>query len=113
MGAFPYSNEDGTFAYKTYTDDVPEEIKQDRMDMLMSLQEKIALLSNEAKIGKEFSVIIDREDEDFYVGRTEFDSPEVDPEVLIDKNSKLNIGDFYTVNINNVGPFDLYGSVKL
>lgn len=111
MGAFPYSNEDGTFAYDKYTDDVPEATKQERMDALMALQEKIALGSNESKINKTLKVIIDREEADFYVGRTQFDSPEVDPEVLIEKDKQLEIGHFYDVNIISAEPFDLYGRV--
>ena len=111
MGAFPYSNEDGTYAYETYQDDVPEAIKQERMDALMALQEKVALKSNESKIGKTFRVIIDRDEADYYVGRTQFDSPEVDPEVLIEKDRLLEIGHFYDVTIISAEPFDLYARV--
>lgn len=113
MGAFPYSNEEGTYAYKTFKDDIPESVKQERMDILMSAQERIALESNESKIGKTLRVIIDREDVDYYIGRTEYDSPEVDPEVLVDKSRKLNIGEFYNIIINKAEPFDLYGSVSI
>jgi len=112
MGAFPYSNEEGTFAYTNYTDNVPEEVKQERMDRLMSVQEQIALESNESKVGKTLKIIIDREDPDFYIGRTEYDSPEVDPEVLIEKDRKLEAGNFYNVLIERAEPFDLYGRVK-
>jgi ribosomal protein S12 methylthiotransferase len=111
MGAFPYSSEDGTYAYDKYEDDIPESIKQERMDMLMALQERVALESNESKIGKTFSVMIDKEDEDYYIGRTEYDSPEVDPEVLISKQVTLNKGNRYDVNITSAEPFDLYGTV--
>lgn len=111
MGAFPYSNEEGTYAYTNYQDDVSEAVKQERMDALMAVQERIALESNETKIDKQLKVIIDREDEDYYVGRTEYDSPEVDPEVLIEKSKKLNIGQFYQVNITQAEPFDLYATV--
>lgn len=111
MGAFPYSSEDGTYAYDRYEDDIPESIKQERMDMLMALQERVALESNESKIGKTFSVMIDKEDEDYYIGRTEYDSPEVDPEVLISKQVTLNKGNRYDVNITSAEPFDLYGTV--
>lgn len=111
MGAFPYSNEEGTFAYKNYSDNVSEELKQERMDILMSVQERIALESNESKIGKTLKVVIDREDSDYYIGRTEYDSPEVDPEILVIKKCKLNIGGFYDVIINQAEPFDLYGNV--
>ena len=111
MGAFPYSHEDGTYAYKHYKDSISDEVKQERMDELMALQERIAYEINEAKIGQELKVIIDREDGDYYIGRTEFDSPEVDPEVLIGKDKKLNIGMFYNVKITDAQPFDLYGKV--
>ncbi len=109
MGAFPYSNEEGTYAYDKYEDDIPENVKQERMDMLMAAQEQIALESNEAKIGKTLRVIIDKEDVDYYIGRTEFDSPEVDPEVLVTKNIKLKIGEMYNICISGAAPFDLYG----
>ncbi len=111
MGAFPYSNEDGTYAYEKYEDDVPESVKQERMDVLMAAQERIALESNESKIGEVFRVIIDREDEDYYIGRTEYDSPEVDPEVLVSKNIKLKIGEIYNISISGAAPFDLYGDI--
>ncbi|HCO66945.1 MAG TPA: 30S ribosomal protein S12 methylthiotransferase RimO [Dysgonomonas sp.] len=111
MGAFPYSNEEGTFAYENYTDDIPENVKQERMDALMAIQERIAMENNESKIGQVYKVIIDKEDVDYYVGRTEFDSPEVDPEVLINKKKVLKIGEFYNVKINLAEPFDLYADV--
>ena len=111
MGAFPYSNEDGTYAYEKYEDDVPESVKQERMHVLMAAQERIALESNESKIGEVFRVIIDREDEDYYIGRTEYDSPEVDPEVLVSKNIKLKIGEIYNISISGAAPFDLYGDI--
>lgn len=111
MGAFPYSNEDGTYAYEKYEDDVPESVKQERMDVLMAAQERIALESNESKIGEVFRVIIDREDEDYYIGRTEYDSPEVDPEVLVSKNIELKIGEIYNISISGAAPFDLYGDI--
>lgn len=111
MGAFPYSNEEGTYAYKKYEDDIPEDVKQERMDMLMAVQEQIALASNEEKIGKTFPVIIDREDTDYYIGRTEYDSPEVDPEVLVSKDIKLKIGELYNISISGAAPFDIYGDV--
>lgn len=111
MGAFPYSNEDGTFAFDNYEDNVPEEVKQERMDILMSVQERVALESNESKIGKTLSVVIDKEDDEYYIGRTEFDSPEVDPEVLISKDKVLEKGKHYNVSITGAEPFDLYGVV--
>lgn len=111
MGAFPYSHEDGTYAYDHYKDSISDEIKQERMDALMELQERIALESNEEKLEKTLRVVVDREESDYFIGRTEFDSPEVDPEVLIKKNNLINIGEFYNVKITGAQPFDLYGEV--
>ena len=111
MGAFVYSHEIGTYAYKNYSDDIPEETKQERLDTLMALQEKIANEINLKKTGKVFKTIIDREEDDFYIGRTEFDSPEVDPEFLITKSKKLQVGAFYPVKVTDAQPFDLYGEV--
>lgn len=109
MGAFAYSHEVGTYSYKHYADDVPQEIKQDRLDYLMRIQENISAEINSAKIGKTFKVIVDREEDDFFVGRTEFDSPEVDPEILIEKKDDLKIGRFYQVKVEDAQPFELYG----
>lgn len=111
MGAFAYSHEVGTYAYKHYEDDVPEEVKQERLDALMRVQEKISAEINAAKVGQELKVIVDREEEDFYVGRTQFDSPEVDPEMLISKERPLELGQFYQVRVTDAQAFDLYGSV--
>lgn len=111
MGAFPYSNEEGTYAYEKYEDNISETVKQERMDMLMAIQERVSLAVNESKIGRRLSVIIDREDADYYVGRTQYDSPEVDPEVLISKDITLNKGDIYNVIITQAEPFDLYGNI--
>ncbi|HCC86280.1 MAG TPA: 30S ribosomal protein S12 methylthiotransferase RimO [Porphyromonadaceae bacterium] len=110
LGAFPYSHEEDTYNDKHYTDDVPAAVKQERMDRLMEVQEEIALTLNEAKVGKTLKVIVDREDEEFYIGRTEFDSPEVDGEVLIDKKKELTVGNFYDVKIQSAQPFDLFAS---
>jgi ribosomal protein S12 methylthiotransferase len=112
MGAFPYSHEDGTYAYDHYQDNVPEEVKQYRMDELMAIQERISASINQTKVDSVMRVILDREDEDYYVGRTEFDSPEVDPEVLIAKDKKLKTGEFYQVRITDSQAFDLYGKVE-
>ncbi len=111
MGAFAYSHEMGTYAYKHYTDDVDLDVKQERLDCLMRLQERISAQVNEVKIGQTYRVIIDREEEDFYVGRTEFDSPEVDPEILISKENALAAGKFYLVRVEDAQAFDLYGKV--
>ena len=111
MGAFPYSHEDGTYAYEHYRDSIPDSTKQERMDLLMATQERIAFELNDKKIGQTLKVIIDKEEGDYYIGRTEFDSPEVDPEVLIKKSKILNIGEFYNVKIIGTQSFDLYGEV--
>ncbi len=111
MGAFAYCEEEDTYGARHFTDDIPQEVKQSRLDELMAIQEEIALEHNESKIGKRFSVIIDREDKDYYVGRTEYDSPEVDPEVLIKKTLPLQTSEFYTVEIESALPFELIGSV--
>lgn len=112
MGAFAYSQEEGTYAAEHFADDIPAEVKQSRLDEIMELQEQISLEVNEAKVGSTMRVIIDSEDEDYYVGRTEFDSPEVDPEVLIAKNQPLKIGEFYDVTITEALPYELIAEVK-
>ena len=113
MGAFTYSKEEGTKAGKM-RDSVPLKEKQRRLDELSALQQDISLSLNQAKIGKVFEVIIDRKENDYYVGRTQYDSPEVDNEVLIPiKNNKnLKIGEFYNVKISSAEDFDLYGDVN-
>src|SRR5690554_762652 len=111
LGAFPYSHEEDTYNDKHYTDDVPADVKQKRMDQLMTLQEEVSQSINSEKRGQTMKVIIDREDPDYYVGRTEFDSPEVDGEVLIDKGKHLEVGNFYRVKIQSALPFDLIGGV--
>lgn len=111
MGAFAYSEEEGTFSAEHYSDNIPEEVKQRRLDELMAVQEEIAAEINVSKVGQEMKVIIDREEEEYYIGRTEFDSPEVDPEVLIGKEKPLIIGNFYTVRITDAQTFDLFGEV--
>lgn len=112
MGAFAYSQEEGTYAAEHFADDIPAEVKQSRLDEIMELQEQISLEVNEAKVGSTMRVIIDSEDEEYYVGRTEFDSPEVDPEVLIAKNQPLKIGEFYDVTITEALPYELIAEVK-
>ena len=110
LGAFAFSNEEGTFAYKTYNDDIEDEVKQKRVDEIMSIQQGISAEINETKIGKTLKVIIDRVEDEYFVGRTEFDSPEVDPEVLIPISTNgLNIGEFYNAKIVDATDFDLYG----
>ena len=111
MGAFTYSEEDGTFAAEQYKDDVPERVKQKRLDELMAVQQEIAEDIAASKIGKTFKVIIDLQEGDYYIGRTEYSSPEVDPEVLIPVTDELEIGRFYNVQITDATEFDLYGKV--
>jgi len=112
MGAFAYSEEEGTYAAETYEDSIPHEVKQARLDELMALQQEISADLSQAKIGQEFKVIIDRKEGEYYIGRTQFDSPEVDPEVLIKAEGKrLFNGRFYRVRITNADDFDLFGEV--
>ena len=111
MGAFAYSAEDGTWSGDHYDDDVPEEVKQQRLDRLMRVQQHISAEIEAAKIGQTLKTVIDRREGDYYVGRTEFCSPEVDPEVLIAaKDGELTIGEFYDVKITDAEEFDLYGT---
>ena len=112
MGAFAYSEEEGTYSATNYEDDVPAEVKQRRLDELMILQQEISAEVEAEKVGKILKVIIDRKEGDYYIGRTEFCSPEVDPEVLIKAGEKrLRVGCFYTVKITQSEEFDLYGEV--
>lgn len=111
MGAFAYSEEEGTFAAEHYKDDVPEEVKQNRLDRLMELQERISAELCAEKIGREYRVVIDRKEGDYYIGRTEHDSPEVDCEVLILACTQLNIGSFHQVRITGADEYDLYAEV--
>ena len=111
LGAFAYSEEEGTYSAIHYKDDVEDSVKQQRLDRLMRVQEAIASEINESKVGQTLNVLIDREEQDFYIGRTEYDSPEVDPEVLIDKNKKLTIGSFYPIKIIETQTFDLVGTI--
>ena len=112
MGAFAYSEEEGTYSATNYEDDVPAEVKQRRLDELMILQQEISTEVEAEKVGKILKVIIDRKEGDYYIGRTEFCSPEVDPEVLIKAGEKrLRVGCFYTVKITQSEEFDLYGEV--
>ena len=110
MGAFAYSEEEGTYSAGHYEDDIPEETKQKRLDKLMAVQQEVSAELASQKIGQTFKVIIDRCEGDFYVGRTQFDSPEVDPEVLIPKSEgELETGNFYEITITDADDFDLYG----
>lgn len=111
MGAFAYCEEDGTYAAKHYADDIPQEVKDRRLAEIMELQEAISLETNRSKIGTTLKVIVDREEPDYFVGRTEFDSPEVDPEVLIKKNEQVRIGEFCQAKITDALPFELMAEV--
>lgn len=112
MGAFAYCEEDDTYAAKNFSDSIPQEVKESRLEEIMAIQEDVALESNQSKIGKTMTVVIDREEPDYFVGRTEFDSPEVDPEVLIDKDDRLTVGNFYDVEITDALPFELMAKLK-
>ena len=113
MGAFAYSEEDGTYSAEHYQDDVPGEVKQRRLDKLMRVQQNISAVIEAQKIGQTLRVIIDRIEGDWYEGRTEFCSPEVDPEVLIPAQEDLHIGEFYEVRITDAEEFDLYATTKI
>lgn len=112
MGAFAYCEEEGTYAAEHFKDEVSEEVKQKRLDMLMEQQEEISLEIQEKKVGSTLRVMIDREEADCFVGRTEWDSPEVDPEVLIEKTGMLRPGEFAQVKITGAMPFELTGRVE-
>ncbi len=109
LGAFSYSDEEQTYANLHYNDDIPFDVKQYRMDQLMTIQENIANQISEQKVGQQINVIIDKEEEDYYIGRTSFDSPDVDPEVLVRKDKSLIVGDIYPIKIISSQSFDLIG----
>jgi len=111
LGVFPYSEEDGTYAARKFEDTLDEETKQSRADELMEVQQNISYALNQQKNGKKYKVIIDRKEGGYYVGRTEFDSPEVDGEVFITSAKTLNNGDFVTVKITEAGDYDLFGEI--
>ena len=112
MGAFAYSEEEGTYAAKHYENNVPDSVKQERLSALMSLQQSISEELCQKKVGKVFKTIIDRREGDYYIGRTQFDSPEVDGEVLIPvSEGRLYKGHFYHVMVKKADEFDLRGSV--
>ena len=113
MGAFAYSEEEGTYSAQHYKDDVPEEVKQQRLDKLMRIQQHISYEIESQKVGTIQQVIIDRKEGDWYVGRTEYCSPEVDPEVLIPASEQLVIGNFYRTLITDSEEFDLYATTKI
>ena len=112
LGVFTYSEEEGTSAARNTRDTIPEEVKQQRMEEIMALQQDISLELNKKRIGKTYKTIIDRLEGDYYIGRTELDSPEVDNEVLIESNSPLTIGEFYDIEITDAENYDILGRPK-
>lgn len=110
MGVFGYSHEEDTYAYKHYADEIPDEVKQERTDELMAIQGQISREVNERKVGQTLKVVVDRKEGDTFIGRTEFDSPEVDPEVVI-ATPGLAIGNFYQVKVTAAEDYDLMGEV--
>ena len=111
LGVFAYSEEEGTYSALHYKDDVPYEVKQQRLDAVMSLQQEISAEIEAQKVGRSMRVIIDRKESEYYIGRSEYCSPEVDPEVLIKSDEELHIGSFYNVNIIDSNEYDLYGEI--
>ena len=111
MGAFAYSEEEGTFAARHYKDDIPQEEKERRVETLMAIQQQISSEILSQMVGTQQRIVIDREEQNYYVGRTQYDSPEVDCEVLIEKTEKLKVGKFYTVTIIKSEDFDLYAAL--
>lgn len=111
MGAFAYCEVDGTYSALNYKDDVPEETKKARLSRLMRIQQDISSEISQEKVGKNFKTMIDRLEGDYYIGRTEFDSPEVDPEVLIKADTELALGEFVNVKVTEADAFDLYGTI--
>lgn len=111
LGAFAYCEEEGTYAQQHFPDSIPDEVKQSRLDRLMAIQQDIAFEVAEAKVGTTMRVIIDEETPDFFVGRTEFDSPEVDCCVFVEKDAAIEIGKVYDINITGTEEFDLYGKL--
>ena len=109
MGAFMYSHEEGTYDYLHYSDNVPQEVKEERYDRLMTLQQEIAIETAESMVGKTFRVLVDRAEEGHYVGRTEYDSPDVDPEVIL--SGETRVGEFCQVRITGTADYDLVGEV--
>ena len=112
MGAFAYSEEEGTYAAENYVDDIDDDVKQTRLDRLMRVQQRIAEEVSASHIGQTMQIVVDREEGEYYIGRTQYDSPEVDPEVLLLKNDNaVEVGHFYMVEITGADEFDLYGKI--
>ena len=114
LGAFAYCEEEGTYAGENYRDNVSKKKKQERLDRLMEVQQRISTRLNAEKVGKVYKTVIDRVEGDYYIGRTEFDSPDVDTEVLVNvKEGELHIGSFYDVRITDATEFDLMGTLDM
>jgi len=111
LGVFPYSHEEDTYAYRKLPDNIPEEVKRARADKIMQIQQTISLEINNGKVGQTLRCLVDRKEGEFYIGRTEFDSPEVDGEVLISSETALSPGEFIDVKITGAEEFDLYGLI--
>ena len=109
---FKYSERPGTLASRTMPDNIPEDVKQQRLDRLMALQEEIALENNEKMIGQTVKVLIDRIEDGNAIGRTQWDSPEVDPEVIVKNGTSLKPGDFVNVTVTEAYPFELAGEAE-
>jgi len=112
LGVFPYSHEEDTPAFRNFKDQIPDKVKSERAGNIMEVQQSISLKLNEEKIGKVFKVLIDRREEGYFVGRTQYDSPEVDNEVLVTDDQPLSIGNFHQIKITGAGEFDLYGTLE-
>lgn len=112
LGVFPYSYEEDTYCDKHYQDDVPEEVKRDRAERIMALQAGISGALNHTLIGKTIRVLVDRWEDGYYIGRSEHDSPEVDPEIWIETEAELKSGEFYEVQITGAEDYDLYGRIS-
>ena len=112
LGVFPYSHEDDTYCDKHYQDDIPEEVKNKRAEELMERQVEISAMLNQGWVGKKLTVLIDRKEGEYFVGRTQYDSPEVDQEVFVTTDHPVQIGEFYEVEITSAEPFELYGVIK-
>ena len=111
LGVFPYSHEEHSYAFDKYDDVIPDDVKEQRVDAVMELQQRISEEINRDKIGKTYRIIMDRAEGEYWVGRTEFDSPEVDTEVLIASSTSIKAGSFYTVKITDANDYDLFGEV--
>ena len=109
LGVFPYSHEEGTHAHRMLKDGVPLAVKKERASVIMQLQQEISLEFNRARVGQTMKVLIDRREGEYHVGRTQYDSPEVDNEVLVTSEDRLKPGEFYDIKITGAAEFDLYG----